>query len=1017
MSTFTRVGAIKRWLVLPAVMAMAMPATGVFAQDAEGDALEEVVVTGSRIRQSPLDQKDPVLTITAEDMRQSGFASLGDYLNQLSISGSALNTRFNSSGNFGFPPDGGGIGAGSTQVDLRHLSCKRVLVLVNGVRWVNGASASGVSSCVDLNTIPLAVIARIEVLENGASPLYGSDAISGVVNIITKSDMNGIELSAYTGGFDEGDGNTQEYSITMGSTDDVSSSWLSVNYYKQNRVNASTRSLAQFPVPNTANRHGSSGTPQGRFVLPDPNSPVDPVTGEFTTFINCTTLPGTGALLYDPADPCGVNGTNPNQTFKPWDNGDRFNFSQFNLVVTPSERWNIFGQSTRELSENVNVTLMGSFTHRESTNQAAPEPWFIGSDAGNGNLMDTISIDVTNPFNPFGFTIDANEPSPNLYFIGRRPLEAGPRIFDQSVDTWYMSGRLDGAFNMGDREVYWDIGAAWSQNSASQLKRGAANSLKLKQSLGPAADLLGADGQPGTDGQFECYGNIADPTTLIQGCVPLNIFGGQGPTGAGTITQDMLDFVTFVQHDVSDQQLSDITVNISSSIADLPAGPLGFAAGYEHREENGSFNPDPVVVAGNSAGIPSLPTTGGYQINEFYLELGVPLIADASFAEELSLSLAARNSDYSTFGSETTASYGLYWKVVPEFVVRYNFSEGFRAPGIGELFGSASRFDATITDPCSDFNSGGVTQTEIDNCILQGVPSDGSYVQSGGQISVTTGGNMNLLPETSDTVTLGFVYSPSWADGLTAEVTYYDIELDAAIQAIDAQTQLNVCALTNDPALCGGISRVGTGTINGFANQLTNIGGIETDGYDVNLTYLLPETGAGTFQVTWHNSFVNSFDTLNVSSTGGVTSRDLLALEDNDKGIPKWKSTLGVDWIKGNWGATWTLRHVSGMTESCSDFLDDSPDSLTNQGLCSIPDAVDNSNSLNYLEATTYNDAQVRWRPGFGEENGLAITFGIQNIFDEDPPTCYSCSLNGYDPSNYDAQGVFGYLQATMSFE
>ncbi|MCH8221543.1 MAG: TonB-dependent receptor [Proteobacteria bacterium] len=986
MSKQSGAGVFTRWLVLPTVLAMVLPTAGVLAQD-EG-AMAEVVVTGSRIRQNPLDQKDPVLIITADDMRQSGFASLGDYLNQLSISGSALNTRFNSSGNFGFPPDGGGIGAGSTQIDLRHLGCKRVLVLVNGVRWVNGASASGVSSCVDLNTIPLGVIARIEVLENGASPLYGSDAISGVVNIITKTDVNGINISAYTGEFDEGDGVTQEYSITMGTTNEESSSWISLNYYKQSRVKASTRSLAQFPKPFAGGaRHGSSGTPQGRFFLTDPNTGV---------FINCTTVPGSGTIIYDPLDPCGVNGLNPAQSFDPWDNGDRFNFSQFNLVVTPSERWNIFGQSTRQISPNVNATLMGSFTHRESTNQAAPEPWFIGSEAGNGNLMDTISIDVTNPFNPFGFTIDANDPAG--YFIGRRPLEVGPRIFDQSVDTWYLSGRVDGEFTVGDREVYWDIGAAWSKNSASQLKQGAANSAKLKQALGPLADCTAP-------------------------CVPLNIFGGQGANGQGTITQDMLDFVTFVQHDVSDQELTDITLNVSSTIADLPAGPLGFAAGYEHREEDGSFNPDPIVVAGESAGIPSLPTSGGFDVDEFYLELNVPILADVSAAEDLSVSLAVRSSDYSTFGSETTASYGVYWKVVPDFVVRYNFSEGFRAPGIGELFGSASRFDATIADPCSDFNNTGVSQTVIDNCVLQGVPASGSYVQLGDQISVSTGGNRDLNPETSDTWTLGFVYSPSWVDNvgwieaLTAEVTYYDIELTSAIGAIDAQTQLEVCALTNDPALCGAISRTGNGTINAFANQLTNIGGIDTNGYDVNLTYLGPEGDLGTFGVTWHNSFVREFDLSNVSSTGGVTSRDRLAAEENNSGIPKWKSTLGINWLKGNWNATWTLRHVSGLTESCSDFLDGSPDSLTNQGVCSIPDLANNSNSLNYLEATTYNDVQVMWRPDFGDSNDLAITFGVQNLFDEDPPACFSCSLNGYDPSTYDAQGVFGYFQVALSFD
>jgi len=987
MSKQSGAGVIARWLVLPAVLAMVIPTAGVFAQD-EG-AMAEVVVTGSRIRQNPLDQKDPVLTITADDMRQSGFASLGDYLNQLSISGSALNTRFNSSGNFGFPPDGGGIGAGSTQVDLRHLGCKRVLVLVNGVRWVNGASASGVSSCVDLNTIPLGVIARVEVLENGASPLYGSDAISGVVNIITKTDMNGIDISAYTGEFDEGDGVTQEYSITMGSTNEDSSSWISLNYFKQSRVNAPTRSLAQFPKPFAGGaRHGSSGTPQGRFLFT-----ADPNTG---VFINCTTFPGTGTIIYDPLDPCGVNGLNPLQSFDPWDNGDRFNFAQFNLVVTPSERWNIFGQSTRQISSNVNATLMGSFTHRESTNQAAPEPLFIGAEAGSGNLMDLIEVDATQIWNPFGFTI----PSAGT-FITRRPLEAGPRIFEQSVDSWYLSGRIDGEFSVGEREVYWDFGGSWAQNSASQLKKGAFNSAKLTQALGPDALCTGA----------------------ANGCVPFNMFGGQGANGQGTITQDQLDFVTFVQHDVSDQELVDITLNVSSTIADLPAGPLGFAAGYEHREEDGSFNPDPIVVAGESAGIPSLPTSGGFDVDEFYLEVNVPILADTSMAEDLSVSLAVRSSDYSTFGSETTASYGAYWKVVPDFVVRYNFSEGFRAPGIGELFGSASRFDATIADLCSDFNNTGVSQTVIDNCISQGVPSDGSFVQLGGQISVATGGNMDLNPETSDTWTLGFVYSPSWVDNvgwieaLTAEVTYYDIELASAIGAIDAQTQLSVCALTNDPALCAGISRSAGGSINRFENQLTNIGGINTNGFDVNLTYLGPDTEMGTFGVTWQNSFVREFDLLNVSSTGGVTSRDRLAVEENNSGIPKWKSTLGISWMKGNWNAAWTFRHVSGLTEKCSDFLDGGADSLTNQGVCSIPDMANNSNSLNYLEATTYNDVQVMWRPDFGETNDLAITFGVQNLFDQDPPACFSCSLNGYDPSTYDAQGVFGYLQVALSFD
>src|SRR5690606_34879046 len=170
--------------------------------------LDRVEVTGSRIKKAAIEGQTPVLTLTREDIARTGLTSVGDIVQQITGSGSALNTRFNSSGNFGFPPDGGGVGAGSTTVDLRHLGSKRVLVLVDGIRWVSEASASGVSAATDLNTIPVAIIERIEVLEDGASSIYGSDAIAGVVNIITRRDVDGAQVSAYYGENQEGDGET-----------------------------------------------------------------------------------------------------------------------------------------------------------------------------------------------------------------------------------------------------------------------------------------------------------------------------------------------------------------------------------------------------------------------------------------------------------------------------------------------------------------------------------------------------------------------------------------------------------------------------------------------------------------------------------------------------------------------------------------------------------------------------------------------------------------------------------------
>ena len=192
--------------IVATLTASAMPAA---AQDQE--TVQTVVVTGSRIRQNPLNEASPVITVSEEDIQKTGQTSIGDILQHMPVSGGSINTRFNFSGNQGFPPDGGGLGAGATTADLRHLGPKRVLVLVDGIRWVNEASASGVSAATDLNTIPASIIDHVEVLQDGASSIYGSDAIAGVVNIITKKNFNGVEFSGYGGRFGEGDGKTEQW--------------------------------------------------------------------------------------------------------------------------------------------------------------------------------------------------------------------------------------------------------------------------------------------------------------------------------------------------------------------------------------------------------------------------------------------------------------------------------------------------------------------------------------------------------------------------------------------------------------------------------------------------------------------------------------------------------------------------------------------------------------------------------------------------------------------------------------
>ncbi|MGQ0741897.1 MAG: TonB-dependent receptor domain-containing protein [Alphaproteobacteria bacterium] len=921
------------------------------AQQTGGETTETVVVTGSRIPVSPLQRDQPLILLDADTMLKTGLTSTADILQSLPLAGGGLNAKFNNSGNFGNPPDGGGVGAGAAEIDLRYLGSRRVLVLVDGLRWVPGSSASGVPGSVDLNTIPPEMISRIEVLQEGASPIYGSDAIAGVVNIITRQHQEGMDASAEWGQYGEDDGDLTHIKGSWGSTEGRTSIVVGAGYFNQDGVFAGDRDISRFPAPyaNSCLAGGcSSGTPLGRFVI------VDPINGFQSITLKQAFPPGV-VPFYDSSDPTG-----PNSDFKSFTTLDRFNFQPFNFVVTPSERVSMFGQVRHELTDWLYVRLRTSYVNRKSVNQAAPLPLFVGPDAGNGNLLDTVVIDVTNPFNPFGFTLGPG----SLVFVGRRLVENGPRHYEQDVHTWNITGTIGGELDVGDRTWLWDVNAVWSRNHASQIFTGNVNAANVAQALGPVALCTGA-------------------------CVPLNLFGG-----AGSITDEMLDFIAFTQQDSSEQTLRDYTANLAGDLFDLPAGPVGFAVGYEHRENEGFFEPDPIVAAGLSSDIPAKPASGSIDVDEFYAELKVPLLADQPFFHKLDVTVAGRWFDYSTSGWDSTYKVGGLWRPVEEVLLRGSWGQAFRAPSIGELFGTASRFDQEVTDPCSDMlglSGGPVAPPNVQaNCIANGVPADGSYVQLNPQLPVFTSGNPSLVPETSEAWTFGAVWEPSfmknadWASGGSIEVVYTDLELDGAIQAQNAASLLERCAQTGDPLSCSTITRTSSGAVSGISNPLTNIGGIKTEAIDVNLLYYSPEWSLGQFAARWYTTFLLNFDEIVPISDGFTTiSREGTERGSPDQAWPRVKSNFALDWDLENWGATIGVRYISSVKES---------------------------QVSNTLDETTYVDAQLRWTPPVYEDRFL-LAIGVTNAFDEDPPGCISCGLNNFDPNAYDPPGRFFYVR------
>jgi len=953
----TRLSQAVRGALLLALIPAAVAAQDAPASSEDVKTLDRIEVTGTRIKTSEAEGLVPVQRITREDIDRTGLTSVADIVQALTASGSALNTKFNSSGNFGFPPDGSGVGAGSAQVDLRHLSSKRVLVLVDGVRWVNEASASGVGSATDLNTIPLAIVERIEVLEDGASSLYGSDAIAGVVNIITRKDFEGLAINAQVGQYGEGDGTTSSIDLGWGGSAGRANFFFGLSYTDQEKILSRDREQSSYPVPGTGVSFGSSGTPTGRFIFVDPN------TGEVHDI-----TPNTGAS--DPTYDGSQIGCVRTDDYHCFSTADRFNFSQYNLLLTPSERTGAFGQVRFEFNDSLSGYAKVLYNRRQSTNQAAPEPLFFGPEAGTGNPQaDNIFISALNPFNPFGFDLDSAD---NLILIGRRPVEGGARVFEQDVDTWYFGAGLEGVFDAGSRTLYWDVNLAFSENKAEQTNYGSYNIRNIALALGdPAA------------------------CAAVAGCTPLNIFGGPG-----TITPAMLAWIQPVVRDRSKNELALFTANLSGSLFDLPAGSVDFATGFEHRRLDGWYRPDALTIAGDYNGVPSLPTSGDYDVSELFFEFNVPLFANESIGQKLDFTIAGRYSDYSTGISEFTPKYGLRFQLVEELVLRASYSEGFRAPSIGELFGSASRFDAQLNDPCDTplINPGLAA-----NCAALGVPNN--YQQPNPQISITTGGNEDLDPEYSKSFSAGLIWSPTfledsaWAEKVDFEVTYYRHEIEGAIQAIDAQTQLDLCVQTLDPLYCDGISRAPTGGINGFNNRLTNLGTIKTDGWDIDLFWVFPESKVGQFSAAWRNTLVGDYRAVGAA---GQEQPQAPGIEVVDSAIPEWTSNFTLDWRRGNWSAAWTMRHVSELREECGRAV--------GFPVCSNP-----ATGINVLEATTYHDLQLGYR--FADFHDMGLTFGVNNLFEEDPPICLSCSLNGYDASTYDIPGGrFFYLRADIKF-
>lgn len=914
-----------KYALLAASAATTYAVPTVFAADNEVEESKKIVVLGSRIKRQDSETASPVYVITREQIEQTGLLSIGDILQNIPSTGSALNRVFNNGGD------------GSVRIDLRNLGSNRVLVLVNGRRWNPGINGS-----VDLQNIPTSIVESIEILKDGASTIYGSDAIAGVINITTRSDFQGMEASAYTGAYDEGDGNQQQYDFSIGITGEKGSAFMSASYTRQESVLAGDRPISAVPVFGTPDGfYGSSGTPLGRFRYYTPG---------FADFVN------------DTLD--GVNGN-----FAPWDNvASRYNYAPENYLETPSERINIFAQASYELTDNLNFKTEIFYGNRKSDQLLVPTPLFFGYFFG--GISGQIVIGDQNPFNPLGFALDSScsdVAAGCLLLLGRRQIEAGHRNFIQDVDQYQFSAGLDGVLEFGDSFFDWDFNYSYANIQNNQITNGLLNMQRVQAAL-----------------SNNCITDVS--------CVPLNLFGGSngvvGDISGGTITQEMIDYVTFTAQDSSGTELRDYTFNIAGELFELPGGAAAFAAGLSKGTRSGYDQPDALIAAGITSGNSRKPTSGSYSLSEAYVELSLPLLDD------LELSIATRYSDYSNFGDTTNSKIGIKYDIMDGLSVRGTWSEAFRAPSIFELFQGRGDSFPSFGDPCSNGGTDAITQA---NCAADGVPD--AYAQTGEQIRITVGGNPDLGPESSEAKTFGIIYSPKFIDGLDITFDVYEFDISQAIGTVGAQNIVDQCYTTVERGLCNFVQRNGdSGAIIELFNGNINFDEIIVKGADLSVNYVF-DSSLGQFGFNWDSSYNTTYHTV----TDDGTEFNLIGNTIGGTPLPRWRSNLISSWTLDDLQVSWTMRYIHHTTEAC--FL---AGFFADRALCS-----DEDNAENKLGSTTYHDVRVVYNLA---DYSTRIALGIRNIGDKQPPISYTSFANSFSSTLYSVPGIQWYLSLTHEF-
>ena len=931
-----------------------LSSASVFAQDNAADAatdrLDTIVVTGSNIRRVDIETANPVITIDRAAITKSGKLTVGDLIQELpSIAGAATNPQVN---------NGGGTGAAA--VSLRGLGSGRTLVLIDGQRIING----------DVNALPSNVVERIEVLLDGASSTYGSDAIAGVVNFIMRRDYQGAEFTADYGISDRDDGERKGGSFTFGQSTDRGSVVAGINYNKADSISAGKRDFARtalYLYGGNVYPGGSSRTPTGRIFIP--NTPNADGINLRDYYGGCTSITrrdgATGSSLDD---------------YRCYTGADGYNFQPNNVILVPQERTNIFALGNYKLTDNVEAYFKTFINRTSSSSLIAPYPLDSNS---NG-----IVTSADNLYNPFGINFGAGTGN-NL---SARLTGLGQRVSQFDTQTSQLMGGFRG--NFGDSSWRWDVNANYGHFSQDQYTTGYLNFSQLTAALGPSM-LVG--------GVPTCVATAGDPTTAIDGCIPLNVFVQDDPTSIATFRKAGSNpFQNFLATS------REVTANVNGEVFDLPAGPASLAVGALYRKDYSSSKADSTIIFNPQTGTCDLGTacttelTGNLVTKEIYAEAFIPVLKDMPFAHSLNVDIGSRYSKFNLAGNTTNSKLAIEWRPIEDLLLRGTVSQVFRAPGISELFAGAASDAPTFNDPCTGYLPGqqqgiaacgpGTGATNIDP--VTGIPEEpNSQVNATASGAVAAG--FSLKPESGKSFDFGVVYNPNFIDGFSISADYYRIYLKDTITGIAAQTVVDLCYANPNSQFCPFIQRFENGNIKNIKEPTVNLGRLDTSGFDLGINYRLPEFDAfghsiGRFAVGVNATYIKEYDNDIVgqrNSAAGTYTKQY-------GNFPRIRGVGNLDWNMGPFEAAWRVRWVGNTRVLNADG--------------------GNGNDLP-IGGVAYHNFQFGYT---AEPINTQFQIGVDNAFDKQPPLYYQNNVvnANTDVRTYDTIGRFYWARATVKF-